>query len=126
MTLCISKCVSLSVLLSLLVPWNIIHFSLLDIQRLLLLKTRLCTCRGKFLCKKCKKIQSHLLKTYHSAQSFEEELATRLLYEYLFQFITLHDIKTGDWKYPCGRDHGHHLRITNIADKCCLKKIKWL
>jgi hypothetical protein len=118
--------VCLGVLLSLIVPIKIIHFSLLDIQRLLILKTKLCTCRGKFLCKKCKKIQSHLLKSYHSATSYEEELATRLLYECLFNFITLHDIQTGSWKYPCGRDHGHHLRITKIADKCCIKNIKWL
>lgn len=118
---------SLGLHLAFLVPQNIVKFTFSDLQRFFLLKNKLCECKPhRHLCKKCKKIQSHLLKSYHCSNSYEEELATRLLYEYLFQFISLSDIQSGNWKFPCGRDAGHHLRIVKIASKCRVNDITFL
>lgn len=109
------------------VPAKIVKFTAADLQHSFILKKQLCECKPhRHLCKKCKKIQSHLLKSYHSSNSYEEELATRLLYEFLFQFISLNDIKSGTWKFPCIRDHGHHLRIVKIANKCRIHDITFL
>jgi len=118
---------SLALLCEFLVPKNIVKFTAADLQHSFILKKGLCECKPhRHLCKKCKKIQTHLLKSYHSSNSYEEELATRLLYEFLFKFISLNDIKSGSWKSPCGRDYGHHLRIVKIANKCRIDDVTFL
>lgn len=103
---------------------NLNHSQLLSLKHA---KEKLCTCKpcARFLCKRCKKISAHLCRKYHATETFEEELALRLLDEFLFGFIKFGDIICGTWKAPCGRDHGHHLRILKIANRCCTEKIKW-
>lgn len=69
---------------------------------------------GKFACKKCRVIKHVMCRNYHNLSDPLEELIGRLVYEYMFDIISLDDIEYGHWLHRDLRDAGHHLRMVKL------------
>jgi hypothetical protein len=71
-------------------------------------------------CSVCKQIRQRLCDSYHHCQKNPLlELISRITFEYLFDIITLEDIKSRRWLDSRLRDNGHTLRI-----KICYSRAK--
>ena len=95
-----------------------------------------CKCKpnGIYLCKNCRKINQRMCKNYHLltkelesyapksviVQTAAQELFLRLLYEYMFDIISIHEIAHGEWKSKQNiRDEGHQKRMMKLYNNCC-------
>lgn len=84
------------------------------IKNTILCKGRCRSCNtSKWFCSKCNKLNKLLCRSYHNQSAFEE-LIVRLVYEYMFDMLTLDDIMSGRWLEICKRDFGHHERIQRL------------
>ena len=89
-----------------------------DVRILKDMKNEMCLDKCKstqtslYYCGRCRRLQQYMCKKYH--QEKDDELRLRLMYEYLFDFITYEDLKDGNWKKRCKRDAGHHKRIMTL------------
>lgn len=82
-------------------------------------------------CKSCSTIRKHMCNQYHNSQKSPlHELVLRLVYEYLFDIISLEDIKTHRWLDNRLRDPGHTLRLricySKVKKKSLLSECRWL
>ena len=119
-----------------LAPANLLTFtSVYDLEDIKYLKNTHfcnghCKCKrtSKWLCSKCKELNKLLCRSYHSVSPFEE-LILRVVYEYMFDMLSLHDIKTGNWMGVCNRDTGHYERIRRLVKRVPPSRLaacKWL
>lgn len=82
-------------------------------------------CHGSCKCHRCMSLQRFLLKKYHIEDYIERmtpamaqrELALRLVYEVVFDHISLRDVTDGTWLNRRLRNHGHHKRMINLWAK---------
>ena len=100
------------------------------LQNLKTKKINACKCKigNKFTCSACRRLRQKLVKGYHIltpniekkgnkpmvANAAANELSARILYEYLFDIITLEHIKDGTWKCDTLRDKGHQMRMMKL------------
>lgn len=82
-------------------------------------------------CPSCCNVRKHLCNQYHIAKKSPlHELVLRLVYEYLFDIISLEDIKTHKWLDNRLRDPGHTLRLricySKAKKKSQLHQCRWL
>lgn len=74
----------------------------------------------KYYCDNCNYIRRILCNAYHTCKrSPLLELLSRLLYEYMFDIISLEDIRSKRWLNVSLRDPGHTLRL-----KICYSRAK--
>lgn len=75
-----------------------------------------CQCAGNshYMCNPCRAIKRKMCRGYHGLANPLEELVGRLVYEYMFDFISARDLVLGTWERHNLRDHGHHLRIIKL------------
>lgn len=78
-------------------------------------------CSEDNMCWRCQRLRKKMCRWYHGSdsnpRSVYEELHGRLLFEYVFDKISMDDLRNGTWKDPCKRDQGHHLRIAKLCKK---------
>jgi hypothetical protein len=82
----------------------------------------------KYSCRKCTQVRKSLCRRYHNLPSPKEELVARLVYEYMFDVLTLCDIATGNWMDHSIRDIGHHTRMTKLIRQVGVNSVacSWL
>ena len=77
-----------------------------------------CTYRGsgKYPCSQCSKLNKSLCKNYHN-KDFDavDELVSRLVYETVFDIISINDVRDGKWLDPRLRDEGHHYWMVGLV-----------
>lgn len=84
-------------------------------------------------CASCSNVRKHLCDQYHNTNTKKSpinELVLRLVYEYLFDIISLEDIKTHRWLDNRLRDPGHTLRLricySKAKKKSQIARCRWL
>lgn len=90
---------------------EIIYLKELMTKRLCRGKCKSQRCGHKAHCSNCNTIKRYLWRAYHNYKDPRHEVVARIMYEYLFDFISLRDIK-GDWLNDSLRDWGHDKRIS--------------
>jgi hypothetical protein len=79
---------------------------------------------GNFYCHRCRRLSKKLCRRYHNANDPAEELHGRLLYEYVFDYMTERDLLEGSWKViptataadtVSSRDQGHLFRLRKLS-----------
>jgi len=110
--------------------------SVSDLAQLKLIKDKhLCHGRcihnstSKYPCKNCSRLKQRMCRGYHGLDSAEQELICRIVYEYMFGFITFTHITSSTWMDSTIRDWGHHERLQRLLCKidpsnCTSKWIK--
>lgn len=89
-----------------------------------------CKCKNtsKWFCSKCGVLNKLLCRSYHGVTDFDE-LIIRIVYEYMFDIITLDDIANEKWMGMCNRDSGHCERIKRLVSRVPPSRLatcKWL
>ena len=76
------------------------------------------------LCSQCTQLRRKMCSAYHvhererlTSGTAHNEIALRLVYEYVFDIITIDDIEKGRWLHPSLRDEGHHKRMQVLYRK---------
>jgi len=107
-------------------PELLMNISSVDgIKALKLYRVRhMCRGCGMYCCRPCRNLKKAMCRAYHifeeksmdkkkMAVAAQDEIAMRLVYEYLFDMIHIEDISTGAWKEFKG-DDGHVFRIKKL------------
>jgi hypothetical protein len=81
---------------------------------------------SKYECKRCKATKRALCNYYHKYDDPADELAARIIYEYIFDFITIDDIASGKCMHPELRDIGHQERLKRLYKRARPSKYEWL
>jgi hypothetical protein len=81
---------------------------------------------SKYECKRCKGCKRALCNRYHKFDDPADELAARIIYEYIFDFITLDDIASGQCLRPELRDSGHQERLKRLYKRARPSKYEWM
>lgn len=93
--------------------------SIEDLPALKTMKNKLCHMKGcsrEACCFKCNKIRRRMCKLYH-VDNPAVELCRRLVFEYIFEYITFKQLADDTWMKQCQRDTAHHARIIALLDK---------
>ena len=79
-----------------------------------------CVHRGssKYQCRRCSKLNKSLCRNYHN-NDFDavDELVSRLVYETVFDMISISDVRDGKWLDPRLRDSGHHYWMVRLVKR---------
>lgn len=81
------------------------------------IKERDCRCkRDGTSCFRCKRIRRLMCRRYHVCDP-AVELFRRLVFEFVFGYISYDQILSDKWLNKGKRDNAHHGRILNLVDK---------
>jgi len=124
---------TLAAFLALVTPAALVSLkSVADLARLKMCKDQhICKGRciyrgtGKFPCKNCGKLKQKMCRNYHGLET-EEELVSRLVYEYLFGMISIDNLLSNSWMDKSLRDCGHHERMRRLVNNIDTTKCGWL
>jgi hypothetical protein len=58
-----------------------------------------------------------MCRSYHDTRDPEEEFVGRVAYEFMFDFLSEKDLKSGNMLDARIRDDGHHQRMINLCKK---------
>ena len=86
-------------------------------------------CHTRCTCSQCLTLRRFLVRKYHvedyiermTPEMAQEELALRLVYEVVFDIISLRDVTDGSWLNRRLRNFGHHKRMLHLWAKARCK-----